>query len=549
MLDSACVEGKVRMKSRASWGAPALRVLAISALSVFTLDRTSAQAPTSQAAPPTTTIKVTTRLVTVDVVAHDKKNQPVHGLTKDDFELLDDGKPQTVSVFSVEGQAATVPERAPLASLPPGTFTNRPTRPSAVAGSITVILLDGLNTSVNDLAMARGQIEKLIPQLQSRDRVGLYSLESRVRIVQEITNDPSLLLQALKGVHAKLASSQLAGHAELPRAHDDTLPRLSDGTALRIQQSGDLTFGALEAIAQHLADVPGRKTLIWISHGLPLTFRTPNPQAINTVGRNIPPPPTDETNFTPQIQKTSRVLSNYGVALYPIDARGLSALSGGAWRAQGAGLLLADLTGGRPFYNDNDISAAIRSAIDDSKLTYVLGFYPAADRWDSKFHLIKVRVNQPGVKLLYRSGYLAAPEEQNPSPADSQSALGKAVLSPLDCTAIGLRAQLQKAHPFDIDLRVDVNDLLLSHNNDRWDGDLEIVIAQRTAAGSMVGRSGHKHSVKLNLKEDYYAQLKAEGLQLFFPVDPDRKAVELRVVVRDSNSGALGSVSVPLRKM
>jgi VWFA-related protein len=396
--------------------------------------------------------------------------------------------------------------------------------------------------------MARGQIEKLIPQLQSQDRVGLYSLESKVRIVQEITNDPSLLLQALKGVHAKLAPSQLSGHAEPPRAHEDTLPRLSDGTALRTQQSGDLTLGALEAIAQHLADVPGRKTLIWISRGLPLTFRTPVPQAINTKPRMGHPPLTDETDFTPQIQKTSRVLSNYGVAVYPVDARGLSALSGGAWNAEGTGLLLAKLTGGRPLYGDNDMGAAIRSAIDDSTLTYVLGFYPAPGKWDSKFHLIKVKVNQPGVKLLYRSGYLAAPEEQNPSPADSQSALGKAVLSPLDCTAIGLRAQLRKAHPFDIDLRVDVNNLMLSHNSDRWEGNLEIVIAQRTTAGSMVGGSGHKHSVKLNLNEDSYAQLKAQWLQVFFPVTLDRKAVQLKVVVRDTNSGAMGSVGIPLGK-
>jgi hypothetical protein len=221
--------------------------------------------------------------------------------------------------------------------------------------------------------------------------------------------------------------------------------------------------------------------------------------------------------------------------------------------AHDSGYMLADLTGGRTFYNGNDINVAIRSAIDDSRLVYVLGYYPTEEKLDSKFHAFKVKVNRPGVKLLYRKGYLAAPEEQNPDPADQESPLGRAVLSPLDSTAIGLRARLQKTgtgdQPVTVDLRIDVNDLALNHDKDRWKGNLEVVIAQRTSTGQLPADGARKNSVNLNLKEDYYIQLKTEGLELSFPVTPGPQAVELRVVVRDSNSGAMGTVSIPLDKI
>jgi hypothetical protein len=328
-----------------------------------------------------------------------------------------------------------------------------------------------------------------------------------------------------------------------------------------------MTMRGFEAIGQHLADVPGRKTLIWISNGFGMASKTPIPVRIDTKNVSTQNSPPNETVFAPQIQKACRVLSKYSVAVYPIDARGLlqgmnimrgdvvrsmKAAVKGMENTHDSGYMLADLTGGRTLYNNNDISGAIRYAIDDSRLVYVLGYYPTQKKWDSKFHAFKVRVKQPGAKLLYRSGYLAVPEEQNPNPADEESSLGRAVLSPLDSTAIGLRARLQKTgtggQPVTIDLRVDVNDLALNHDKDIWKGNLEVVIAQRTSTGQSPADSARKHSVNLNLKEDYYNQLKGEELELFFPVTPDPQAVELRVVVRDANSGALGTVSIPLGK-
>jgi hypothetical protein len=379
-------------------------------------------------------------------------------------------------------------------------------------------------------------------------------------VFQDFTSDPALLIKVLEGINPDRAVAELAPMvipAQVGGRPDPTQSLFDPSRNIHAVQRPDMTFSMFAAIGDHLAHVPGRKTLIWISYGIPLTITTRN-------GPRVPP---DETEFTPQIRRICHLLSNYKVAVYPIDARGLMAVGGmrGMQNARGASLLFADLTGGRAVYSDNDIALAVRTAIDDAKLTYLLGYYPAADKWDSKFHTFKVRVNRPGVKLLYRSGYLAVSEEnpppdnqkrieQNQSPDDQKRMVEDALLSPLDSTAIGLRAQLQKsggggAQQLTLNLLVDINDLPLGHDHNLWQGELEVVIAQLGPTGDVLSKSARKHSVKLNLKEDYYTQLQEQGLSLSFPIARDPHAVQLKVVVRDANSGAMGSASVPLGKM
>jgi VWFA-related protein len=526
----------------------------IAALLILILRTTSGQAP-PQTAPPTTVFKATTRLVTIDVVVQDHKGQPVQGLTKDDFELLEDGEPQKISVFSVEGNSASPgpgapPIGAPAATLPLQTVANPPASPPAAPATATVILLDGLNTSVEDLAMARNQVAKFIRQMEPQDRVALYTLGANLRVLQDFTNDPALLLKALEGMNphrAVAAVESTAMSAEVGGILDRTQSMYDPSQNIHTLQRPIMTLSVFAAISEHLAHVPGRKTLLWISYGIPITVKTFVPNA-----------PPDETDLTPQIRRVSRLLSNYHVAVYPIDARGLVVgIFGGGRRAMenahGASLLLAGLTGGRAVYSDNDFVLAMRTAIDDSKLTYVLGFYPAAEKWDSQFHTFKVRVNRPGVKLLYRTGYLAV-DEQNQPADEQQRMIDSALQSPVDSTAIGFRAQLQKSGgggtpQLILNLTVDITDLQLKQDYNHWTGGVEIIIAQRGPDGNIVSESTRKHSVALNLKEDLYTQLQKQGLSLSFPVALDPHSSQLKVLVRDANSGAMGSASVPLGKM
>ncbi len=138
-------------------------------------------------------LKSTTRLVQVSVIAT-QKNAPAQGLRKEDFSITDNGKPQTVSLFSVEsnGKLPVAPQ-----PLPPETFTNRLEQKAGVPSSITIILLDGLNTPYRDQAFAREQIVKYLKTIEPGDRIGVYTLGRGIRVLHDYTADSSKLLRKL----------------------------------------------------------------------------------------------------------------------------------------------------------------------------------------------------------------------------------------------------------------------------------------------------------------------------------------------------------------
>src|SRR5260370_2137977 len=120
------------------------------------------------------TIRVTTRLVQVNVVVHDRKGEPLSDLKKEDFTILDKGKEQKVAVFAVDSIDA--PRKA-WPALPPNIFSNRVQRPASPT-STTVILFDGLTTRFQAQAYARGQIVKFLGEIQPHNRDALYLLGS-----------------------------------------------------------------------------------------------------------------------------------------------------------------------------------------------------------------------------------------------------------------------------------------------------------------------------------------------------------------------------------
>lgn len=166
----------------------------------------------AQNAPQMPKIRVATHLVQLDVIARDK-NGPVEGLTKDDFVVLDRGKPQTISLFAVDS-AETAAVAAPAAPLPPNTFSDLPQYGATTPRSVTIVLLDNLNTlygSPSDayektpywfedfaLANAKAHLMEFIKQLGANDRVAMYGLSDSLHVLCDFTNDHQELLAILK---------------------------------------------------------------------------------------------------------------------------------------------------------------------------------------------------------------------------------------------------------------------------------------------------------------------------------------------------------------
>ena len=513
-----------------------------------------AQAPAAPAQSPT--FRTDTRLIEVSVVVHDKNGQPVSGLTRDDFTLLEDGKPHPIDLFSVETSsgdagASAGAERTASPALPAGEFSNRSQR--GLSGGVTAILFDRVNTTVSEQNQARNQIAQFLRQIRPEDRIALYSLEwNRVRILHDFTSNAASLLRAL---------SWPAG-ADRPPEDPDVAAWISRTTdAMSMQMSQDrvgVTLDALIAIAAHLSGTHGRKSLIWVSSGVPFQVK-------------------EETMAIP-VARAARAIDEANIAIYPVDARGLvttgvapaetmpevNAMKGQVTSkpilpergvAQTVRNLdtmkaLAEYTGGRAFINSNAIKTAIRSAIDDGRLTYVLGYYPSREKLDGSFRRITVKVNRPGLDVRHRSGYRSFPALAKTSAQPNDELLAEA-RSPLAAAGLGLTvhaapaaASAENSHEITLAIHVDPDALSIWKDGDGWSVSLALALTQSAPDGQFVKTT--LGNVDVQVPAARYEQVTTKGFSFERNVALAETAEELHVVLRDAGSGALGSVIIPL---
>lgn len=276
------------------------------------------------------------------------------------------------------------------------------------------------------------------------------------------------------------------------------------------------------------------------------------------------------------ITKACRAISNANVSIYPVDARGLVGLAdivpqfnaatqgsrpsgyNNVANSISSGLLglratfdtmnsLAGKTGGRAYYNSNDIMTSLRNAIDDGDVTYMLGFYPREDQSDRKFHNLEVKVNRPGMEVRHRSGFFALPGPKIP-PENRGARAVEAGRAPLEATRIALRVRLETAPapgtPLKFEVVFDPRQVTLEPRDDRMEGTLHIAYFQRTSAGKEV--ASKQETVKLRISADTYQKGLADGLSLAREWVIEPAARELRIAVCDGTSDNIGAIFIPL---
>jgi VWFA-related protein len=374
-----------------------------------------------------TVLHTSTRLVQVNVIV-DRKNAPVANLTRDDFILTDRGKPRTIDVFSIESSATS---GTSAATLPPNTFSNRPS-PGAAPPNVVIVLLDGRNTRFEDQANAKRQLVRFLSSVDPKDRIAIYTFTNTLRVLCDFTANHEERQTILAKFCGSTGTDVITAHPDLANSGDAIIDEFVDQSnqifANRaLVDSAGATVAAFAAIASHVADLPGRKTLVWITGSLPFSLAS-----------------------------AATAFNRANLAVYPVDARGLIGMPGqltasapsprrqqhiAAFGPEGLQTMdqLAELTGGRAFYNTNDLSGALRTAVEDSRVTYTLGFYLDSESLDGKFHELKVQVSHPGLNVRYRKEYLAS-KERPASDEESKINLLHALDSPLESTAIPLSA-------------------------------------------------------------------------------------------------------------
>jgi VWFA-related protein len=505
------------------------------------------QAPAAQ--PPT--FHADTHLVQVTVIATDSRMNPVIDLQVGDFRVFEDGQEQPISLFSADMR----PTAATAVEIQPAGVANVSNQVPA-SGGVTVLLFDRLNTAWGDQAQARRNIINYLSQAPPTEKIGFYVLESStVSIVHDFTSDTGSLLRALSRVQARTSreidiaegktptiGSGGPGATAIDAQLDAALERMDTvikGEALK--NRSESTLSALEAIARHLAGIPGRKNLIWVSSAFPLSFD----DGFGT------------RSMYREVSIATRAIADADVSIYPVDARGLMGSAAVVARKPISGTLqanmpaldsmqmLAERTGGVVYTNTNDLGRAISRAVADARLTYTLGYYPSNVKWDGHFRRLSVKVRRPGVNVRHRSGYLALPPP--PETADSrQYALVRALASPLNAIALPLTVSLEPAPNGELTatVKLSASAIRLSQTApDVWEGSVDVAIAQAPPGGQLARAADV--TVPLRFTTAMRDQALREGLNLNRRVRPNPQAHALRVAVRDPATGAIGSVSIP----
>jgi VWFA-related protein len=528
-----------------------------------------------------TVLRATTRLVVVDVVAMDGKGAPVTDLKADDFTVLENGLAQRVRVFSFHQPSATgsrVAARgaASVPKLPEHIFTNVPSY--KVDGALNVILLDGLNTNLENQMYAREEMIKLLEKLPMDRPVAVYVLGQKLQLLQDFTSDPAVLQSVIRNYKGR--NSQLLDNPSGAPQSDPLglrfLPAFIKGQVVaflkaEISVQTDMRVGitmqALNSLARTLAGWPGRKNLIWVSETFPLIIN--NDSALSAVKSGG-----QARDYSQELAKTAEALMSAQIAVYPVDARGManseffrpgnigynnfgeklnpgksgSDLADELVAARSTMNDLADRTGGKAFYNTNDFDKAIRNSMDDGSTYYTLGYYPEDKNWNGKFRKIQVKTDRSGIRLRYRIGYFAADPRARRKEDAQQRARDFGQALDLDVpvsTALLFQARVlppsKTNNKVEVALLIDAHALSFDHEEDGLEH-ADIDCAARVYSEKAVLIKTEATSHKAALKPDVYQQVM---LARFFPcqISFELPAGDyiLRLGVRDSHTGLIGT--------
>jgi VWFA-related protein len=539
---------------------------------VFAQSAPPAPPPALPTPSPQSAVHVTTRIVQVSVTVHDDRGQPVTGLTKDDFILLDEGKHQQITSITEQNNRLVTT----AAAARPNLFTNR-FEQGAAQPPLTVIVIDAYNAGFWD-AFPRGcggkcpplcalgpifsEVEKFIGQMQLQDRVALYELADKLYLLQDFTADSNALQAAL-----------VRGKQYIPTAFypSQTAPRDMDAH----------TMDAMHSIADRLAKVPGRKNMIWLSTGFP-----PDSGLGGTA-----------LNSVEIMDKTAKTLGDADFPLFTMDAlgpiagggEGASPGGGGGGRGPisggdtitpaqrdgnygGSGACpvkpgrlpqvgdfnyskdLSEMSGGRAYENTNDLAGSIRNVIDDSASTYILSYYPDHNKWNGEFREIKVKVDRhglSGLEIRARKGYYAIADTTTAQQRDAQKLID-AIRSPLETTDLGFDVQadgveVEGVRQLKVKVSLNVNQLRFRQENGRSSDSLSETWAEFNAEGQQVGEISK--TIDLSRPEIEYTQLLKDGFAFSKTLVLAKDAAEVRLILADAGNGAIGSVIIPLTRM
>jgi VWFA-related protein len=509
------------------------------------------------------TIEVYSRETVVDVTVLDAKGQPVHGLTQADFSVEEDGKPEPMRSFHEFGAAGPMVQQA-VGKLPPNVYSNRQ---AAETGTLNIIVIDTLHMDPMGGMRAKKEATDYLRKMPEGTRMALLTLGSELQLVQGFTTDKDVLIAALNDMKNTVMPTGWANASPCVRASVGMLA----------------TPQALRQIGAMLVGDKGKKNVLWF---------TGNQTSLG------PTPYCGSPRHYPEDAEALEMLAAAQVTLYTIDTRGLvnpvaplSAEFGADTppmmreRTYYGGSPLdqvAAATGGRHFFGSNDFVGEMSQAVELGSNYYSITYVPGHGN-DSNFHNIKVKVDRPGLTLMYRLGYGAddiakieahseipatldattpAPEKNTMSasmarfapPAtqvlfDVKVAPTMSAPKPTDPPVMGFPAAEVKSKPmvrYDIAYKVPVDQIgLTDWPGGLHQGSMEFDVVASDVFGKLITSVSRK--VQLSMTEEEYWDFVGQPYQYFQQIDLPPGQIYLRVGILDGMSKRVGTVEIPLK--
>ncbi len=499
------------------------------------------------------TFTSTTQLVVVNVSAKDKDNNPIPGLTANDFVVTEDGKQQKIAVFEYQQleepaapvaaqPAAVAPAKAAVAAKPAQTAPPSPVKYKD--RRLLVLFFDLAGMPVEDQMRAQqGALKFINSQIVQSDLVSVMTYSSTLQVVQDFTDNRDLLLSAVKDLPIGDAGASGTSTGE-----DTGEAFTADDSEFNIFNT-DRKLAALESAAQMLRALPEKKALVYFTSGMSRTG----------------------VDNQAQLRATVNAAVRANVSLYPVDARGLVAsaplgdatsgspggrgmYSGDSQRSQQTSFqdqqetlyTLAADSGGKALLDRNDLSLGIVQAQKDISSYYILGYYTTNPAQDGGYRRIKVQIkNKLSAKLDYRGGYFAPKEFQRFNSSDRERQLQEALMLGDPITDLPLAVevnyfrQARDRYFVPVSVKIPGSDLELARKGGAESTRLDFIGQVRDEKGAV--QAAVRDAITVKLKGDTAGQLTQRnlGYDTAFALAPG--VYTLRFLVRENETGKMGT--------
>jgi VWFA-related protein len=534
--------------------------------------------PTSQQ--PALTFRSTTSYVEIDAIVTDANGRFVRGLEPDEFDILEDGKPQKLTICSL----VDIPVERP----DPLLFKDKPIEPDVVTnekpfdGRVFMIVLDGFHIATLRSAVVRKEARLFVEKyLGANDLVAVIHV-GNPGAGQEFTNNKRLLLesidrftgQALNSatsnlIRDALMKNNLQGDGVDPGPPEDTERR---ERAYMARESVD----SIRRLSEYMGGLSGRrKAVLFFSEGI--DYETIDPPTNERAGGFLLIGDASAVRMSQTEMIASATRNN--VSVYSIDPRGLtsgmedailvgsipadatggdpastlrnysqpnfpSAMADEVKIAQESLRLFSDQTGGTAVINQNDMDSAFGRILEENSSYYILGYVSPDSHRDGRFHRVSIRVKRPGLRVRSRNGYFAPSDKVAvKAPADPVNEL---LAHPAPVSGLGMHMSAAILRSADNEGRVRMTveftgkDVPLKNANNVFSNDIDVAYYAQSMTGK--AKTSGRHVLHLRLLPKTYETFPQDGVRYVteFTVPPGR--YQVRVVAREQQSGKSGSI-------